>query len=150
MLVPLVGALELVRRVGCIGHHRDTGHVRALSCISAPADAVDGQVACLPLDDGFLILKNVPLVDFVLNLSYTMHTICHISLIAYFVTFDSLIFDCLNGRARIAHLMLTRTGCFLFLASNPSAISKSNQELEMKQGMCRDRCVVVRVHSLVE
>ena len=47
VLVPLVGALELVRRVGCIGHDSDAGHVRALSCISAPADA---PVACLLLD----------------------------------------------------------------------------------------------------
>jgi len=47
MLVPVVGALELVRRVDCIGHRRDAGHVRALSCMSAPADAVDGPVDCL-------------------------------------------------------------------------------------------------------
>lgn len=105
--------MELVRRVGCIGHHRDAGHVRVLSCISAPADVVDGPVSCLPLDDGFVILKNVPYVDFMLNLSYTMHNICHISLhsvylrlIAYFITFDSLIFDCLNGRARAPNVLV--------------------------------------------
>jgi len=59
--------------------------------------------------------------DFVLNLSYTMHVTCHIHylcftyvfltnklylcLIIHFITFNLLLFDCLNDRARIAHLM---------------------------------------------
>jgi len=48
----------------------------------------------------------------VLNLSYTKHAICHISLpsvylclIANCITFDLLIFDCVNGRVGIARLM---------------------------------------------
>ena len=71
-------------------------------------DSVPTLLKCYYINDVFITIS----CDFVLNLSYIMHALCHISLpsdylylIAYFSTFDLLVFHCLNGRVCITRLM---------------------------------------------